>query len=149
MLQVLFSPHLSFPSPSLFPVHDDAYVRVSRLLRAAFHRGSALRRHRLQDRQPRVGILVQTRLQMPVPKWHLSIVVPLQTIPLPTVKKKKRGKEWRREKEKKITTTRWRDRTDYELYLHHVIASCHVRLFDRSWAIMSVDHSVSPRPWKF
>ncbi|XP_062816430.1 LOW QUALITY PROTEIN: splicing factor Cactin [Anolis carolinensis] len=50
-----------------------------------FHAG-ALRGHRLQDRQPRVGVLPPPRLPMPVRQRHLPALVPLQAIPLPAVK---------------------------------------------------------------
>lgn len=52
---------------------------------AAVPRGPAVRGHRVQDRQPRVGVLVQARLPLPLPQQHLPAVVPLQALPLPPV----------------------------------------------------------------
>ncbi len=41
--------------------------------------------HRFQGGEPGVGVLVQTRLPLPVPQQHLPTVVPLQALPLPQI----------------------------------------------------------------
>lgn len=61
----------------------EAMRRQPRVRRAPVPRGAALRGHRLQDRQPRVGVLVQARLPVPLPQQHLPAVVPLQEIQIP------------------------------------------------------------------
>jgi len=51
---------------------------------AVFSRPS-LPRHCFQDRQPRVGILPQARVQVPVHQQHIPAVVSLQALQIPTV----------------------------------------------------------------
>jgi hypothetical protein len=45
----------------------------------------ALRGHCFQDRQSRMGVLVQARLPVPLPQQHLPAMVPLQAVPLPAL----------------------------------------------------------------
>lgn len=64
---------------------SESMPREPRLCCSSIPRRAPVRGHRVQDREPWVGVLVQARLPLPLPQQHLPAVVPLQALPVPPV----------------------------------------------------------------